>query len=289
MRRVVQNAFCMENDARQHPEPILQVTSLYASYGANEWFGERRRHPVLSDVSFALQAGGTLGIIGASGSGKSTLARCISRSLRPDSGSIFLQGSDIARLRGPALRAVRPAVQLIPQDPATALNPRWSAAELIQEPRRINGLPRGSEQMREIMLQVGLTPDFAGWTPSRFSGGQRARLALARALSLIQGGHDSRHPRVLILDETLSALDLLLRAQMTDLLLDLRERFRLSFLVISHDLRTIAPFADELIVLHEGRVVERTTISKALDAPRHPQTVRLVRSMLHAPGKGEHV
>jgi ABC-type glutathione transport system ATPase component len=204
----------------------------------------------LNNAELAVPAGSILGLAGESGSGKSTLARCIALLERPDSGEIWFGNRDLLRLSNSELRSVRRRVQLIFQDAARALNPRLSAVELVAEPLEIMKWgTRGARRRRalDLMDEVGLSPEWGSRSALEFSGGQRQRLALARALAL--------EPAVLILDEALSALDLPLRVQMLNLLLDLKAARGLSYVFISHDLGLLGQIADEVAVMHQGRIV----------------------------------
>jgi ABC-type dipeptide/oligopeptide/nickel transport system ATPase subunit len=207
-------------------EPLLRVEALSKRFG---------RTVALDAVNLALEGGGALGLVGGSGSGKSTLARSIARFERPDSGSIRLGG----RADYP-----RHEVQLIFQEAAASLNPRFTARGILEEPLRILGR-RGD--VRRWLEAVGLPPDCGGKPALAFSGGERQRLAIARALIA--------EPRLLILDESFSGLDLLLQAQLTALLSDLRRRFGLTLILISHDLALAARVADRVVVMASGAIV----------------------------------
>ena len=238
-------------------DPILRITGVSKSFGATR---------ALRDVSLTLQPGCALGLVGGSGSGKSTLARLIARFETPDTGEISIHGR----------RDYTPGdVQLIFQEAAASLNPRFSAGQILAEPLLIQ--KRGSPEARrskarEWLAIVGLPPDSASKPAMAFSGGERQRLAIARALIL--------EPALLILDESLSGLDLLLQAQLTELLLDLRRRLGLTCILISHDLALAARIADEIAVMHDGQIVERAPASELTLHPRHPQTVELVAASL---------
>jgi ABC-type glutathione transport system ATPase component len=228
----------------------------------------------LEEIDLALAAGSTLALVGESGSGKSTLARCIACLETPDAGEIVLEGRDVTRLSGRELLPVRRLVQLVFQDPATALNPRLSAVDIVEEPLRIQGRgTRAERRLRalDLMQQVGLSP---GWGPRRpfdLSGGQRQRLAIARALAV--------EPKLLILDEALSGLDVSIQAQIVNLLLDLQTERGLTYLYVSHDLGLMGRIADEVAVLYRGRIVERGGVEAIFSGPRHPHTRALLESI----------
>ncbi len=234
----------------------LDVRGLSKRYVQQRPFGRRKATiEALADIDLAVPAGRTLALIGESGSGKSTLARCLALLERPDSGEIWFQGRNLLGLSQAELRRARRKIQLIFQDPAQALNPRLSAVELVAEPLEIArwGTREGRRQRaRDLMEEVGLSRQWGNRRALEFSGGQRQRLALARALAV--------EARVLILDEALSALDLPLRAQMVRLLLDLQLTRGLAYLLISHDLPLVERAADQVAVMHGGRIVPGTAM-----------------------------
>jgi peptide/nickel transport system ATP-binding protein len=226
-----------------------------------------------TDISFEIPAGKTLGLMGSSGSGKSTVARCISRLERPDAGEIWLGGTDIARLETAELRRFRPKIQMIFQDPVTAMNPRMSLAEVIEEPWLIQGLGTRDERRARaaaLMNQVGLSADWLDRRITEFSGGQRQRVAIARALTL--------RPKVLVLDEAFSALDVSTQVEVQELLLGLQAAHSLTYLLISHDLALVARLANSLAVMSSGRIVEQGALNQLLSNPTHPQTQILVKT-----------
>jgi len=232
----------------------------------------------LEEVDLVLQPGSTVAVLGRSGSGKSTLARCIAGFETPDSGEILLQGKPHLKERD--INDTTRPVQMIFQDAATSLNPRFTARQIVAEPLEIarwkTELERTARAM-QLMTEVGLDPDWASRLAGEFSGGQRQRLALARALAA--------EPELLIMDEALSGLDMPLQAQMVRLLMDLQSRHGLTYLYISHDLNFIALFAQEVVVMDAGRIVERTTPAR-LSQSTHPATRVLVEASerLRAPG-----
>jgi len=222
-------------------------------------------------VSFEIPGGKTLGLVGSSGSGKSTVARCITRVEKPDAGEIWMGNIDIARLGSRELRPVRAEVQMIFQDPSTSMNPRMSAAEIIEEPLLIQN--RGTRDERrgraaELMKEVGLS---ANWLPRRiteFSGGQLQRIAIARALAL--------GPKFLVLDEALSGLDLSTQSDITDLLRNLQAAHSLTYLLISHDLGLVARLAGSIAIMSAGRIVEQGPTREIISNPTQPETKVLV-------------
>lgn len=251
---------------------LLRVQKLSKRYvRGRPW---SKRVPVIAavDLDFEIFAGETLALVGASGSGKSTVARCVACLERPDSGQIWFEETEIARLSARELLPIRTGIQLIFQDPATAMNPRFSAAEIIQEPLRIQGRSRSEQRdiTETLMKEVALSPDWLGRPVMEFSGGQRQRLAIARALTL--------RPKLLVLDEALSGLDLSIQAQIANLLLDLQDMHSLTYLLISHDMTLVAHMADALAVMSEGRIVETGALQRILADPKREET----KSMLAA-------
>jgi len=223
----------------------------------------------LIDVSLEISQGSVVGLVGESGSGKSTLASCMALLEKPDSGTIWFAGREISDDRQ-ELSHLRPKIQMVFQDSAGALNPRFSAVEIIAEPLRVQH--RGTEtacraRARELMEEVGLSPDWCDRRPLEFSGGQRQRIAIARAIAL--------QPSLLILDESLSGLDLSTQAQMLNLLLDLRAAHSLTYVLISHDLGLIGQVADFIAVMQQGRIVEHAQV---LRNSQHAYTRQLLGS-----------
>lgn len=255
-------------------QPVLRVSGLSKSYRRKS-FGWRRTDFILaaSEIEFEIFAGRTLALVGSSGSGKSTVARCVTRLERPDAGHIWLQDTDIARLDSGELRPFRPHLQMVFQDPATSINPRFTAAEVIEEPlliQRQGDKSAGRTRARELMQEVGLSPQWSDRSAMDFSGGQRQRLAIARALAL--------KAKLLVLDEALSGLDLSTEAQIVNLLLDLQATHALAYLLISHDLALVARLADRVAVMANGRIVEQGPAPQVMAHASHPETRALVAS-----------
>jgi ABC-type glutathione transport system ATPase component len=225
------------------------------------------------DVDLEIVPGCLTALVGESGSGKSTLASCLAMLEKPDRGGIWFEGDEVSRCEAGELAALRPKIQMVFQDSAGALNPRFSAGEIIAEPLEIQG--RGTvKTLRaracELMEEVGLSPDSVDRRPMEFSGGQRQRLAIARAIAL--------KPAFLILDESLSGLDLSTQAQILNLLLDLQATHSLTYLLISHDLSLVGQVADFVAVMHQGRIVEQGTPQDIFSTPQHTHTRALLSS-----------
>ena len=257
------------------PEPLLRVTGLCKQLIQRRNFS-RTKFTVnaFQDVHLQLFRGKTLALVGESGAGKSTFARCIALLERPSQGTITLDGTNLLALDKKRLFTIRRRIQLIFQDPASALNPQWSAREIIAEPLAIQNMgtkKERHERAQQLMDRVGLEPAAAQKRPFEFSGGQRQRLAIARALAL--------EPDVLILDESLSALDALNRDLILQLLADLQATLSLAYLYVSHDLRLVSQFADEVAVMHQGRIVEQKTTRELFARPAHFHTRELLSTV----------
>jgi peptide/nickel transport system ATP-binding protein len=248
-------------------EPLLIVEKLGKRYESAHLLGTKKEVTALQNVSFSIGRGSTLALVGESGSGKSTLALCIACLDRPTSGRILFEGQEITALGEKQLRQVRPQIQLVFQDPARSLNPRFSALEIVSEPLSVQGRLDKTEReqrARALLSQVGIPQEKALERAAEFSGGQRQRLAIARALAL--------KPKLLILDEALSALDCSVQAQIANLLLDLQSSLGLTYLFITHDLAMAAHLADEIAVMERGRMVELGAADRVLRAPEQEVT-----------------
>ncbi|HJX84083.1 MAG TPA: dipeptide/oligopeptide/nickel ABC transporter ATP-binding protein, partial [Candidatus Angelobacter sp.] len=243
--------------AEPQREPLLRVQGLSKSYCRSGFWRKTQRIQALSDVSLEIQPGSTTAIVGESGSGKSTLATCIAQLETPDSGDIWLKSQRLTGLASAELASVRRKVQLIFQSSASALNPRLSAIEIVAEPLDILGTAsrqRRRELALEYMQLTGLTADLASRSPWALSGGQRQRVAIARALTL--------SPELLIFDESFSGLDLILEAQILELLRTLKSSHGFTYLLITHDLSLVAGLADRVAVMQSGKIVEQGAASQ---------------------------
>jgi oligopeptide/dipeptide ABC transporter ATP-binding protein len=228
-------------------------------------------------VSFTIAPGETFSLVGESGCGKSTTARLLLGLEQPTGGRILFRGDDLAALAGPGLREYRRSVQAVFQDPWSSLSPRMRVESIVAEPIAINDpMPRTAlrERVRDLLDQVGLQPHQARLFPHEFSGGQRQRIAIARALAL--------RPRLVVLDEPVSALDVSIRAQIINLLRDLQERHGLSYLLIAHHLSTVWTLGGRVGVMYLGQIVETATVAELLQRPLHPYTQALMSAALPA-------
>jgi peptide/nickel transport system ATP-binding protein len=255
-------------------QSLIQVEDLMKHYSGRSILGPGETVSALNGASFSVGPGRTLALVGESGSGKSTLALCLAGLERPTSGKIWFGGRDIVTLDERQLREVRPQIQLVFQDPSSSLNPRFTALEILAEPlivQRKGGRREMRDRALTLLEHVGLSREMASRRTGEFSGGQRQRLAIARALSLA--------PKLVILDEALSALDCSVQAHIANLLLELQSSFALTYLFITHDLAMAAHLGDEIAVIDRGRVVEQGVPEKVLRAPEHEATRRLVAAV----------
>ena len=258
-------------------ETLLEVSHL------RMWFPVRRSLfspkqgklvKAVDDVSFTLAPGETLGLVGESGCGKSTIARCIMRLHEPTSGSIRLLGQDITHRSQWRLRRSRRAVQMVFQDPADSLDPRLDVGQLIREPMAVQGMGSRREQKRrvgELLEMVGMSPGAADKYPHEFSGGQRQRICIARALA--------QNPRVLVLDEPVSALDVSVQSQVLNLLLELQRELGLAYIFISHDLSVVRHMSDRVAVMYLGKIVELASAEHIYAHPYHGYTRALLSAI----------
>ncbi len=250
---------------------LLEACNLAKSFLARD--GKASVHAV-NGVNLAVKAGTTLGIVGESGCGKSTLARLLLRLIEPSGGDVLFEGESILAMKRHRLRALRRHVQIVHQDPYASLNPRMSVQAIIAEPLEIHGVGTASSRrarVSELLSLVGLDPEASSKYPHEFSGGQRQRICIARAIAL--------EPKLLILDEPVSALDVSIQSQVLNLLMDLKQRMGLSYVFISHDLSVVKHISDDVAVMYLGRVVEQGPANAVLDNPLHPYTQALVSAV----------
>ncbi len=228
----------------------------------------------VDDISFRIPEGKTLGMVGESGSGKTTAARSILRLIEPDSGSVVIDGTDVLALQGKELRRFRRNMQIVFQDPYGSLNPRMTVGKIIAEPLLIHtGLGRSEirERLADLLNLVGLQPDSADRYPHEFSGGQRQRIGIARAIAL--------NPKFIILDEPVSALDVSIQGQILNLLKDLQDKLKITYLFVAHDLAVVEHMSDGIVVMYLGRIVEENTKEGLYAKPLHPYTQSLIKSI----------
>jgi len=256
--------------------PILEAAhlrKLFPVHNLNPFKPKEAVHAV-EDASLKLYPGRATALVGESGSGKTTVARMLAQLYTPTSGTILFEGQPVSAKSASALREYRRHVQLIFQDPFSSLNPRMTVLQIVAEPMRNCGVAAGAAleaRVAELLRQVGLSPDMMRRYPHAFSGGQRQRIGIARAIAL--------EPRLIVADEATSALDVSLRAQMLDLLLELRERLDLSYVFISHDISVVRYMCDRVAVMHRGRIVEIGETGQVCYDPQHPYTRSLISAV----------
>jgi peptide/nickel transport system ATP-binding protein len=257
------------------------LTKGYAVPKKDGWFGSDTVQ-ALAGVSLSVAEGETLAIVGESGSGKSTLGRLLLHLEKPDAGTVSFEGQDLGKLPSADLRRLRRDIQMVFQDPYASLDPRWKADEIITENLAVHDKLKGDrlvEEAKRLLELVGLDPDMSGRYPHQFSGGQRQRLAIARAIAT--------KPRLLVADEPVSALDLELQVQILDLLKKLKAQMQLSLVFITHDLKLLKNFADRVLVMKDGLIVEEGPLAQVWSQPQHAFTQELLASVLmtERPGK----
>ena len=254
--------------------PLLSVRDLRMHFPIKESAGLTRRRRLVKavdGVSFDLEAGASLGLVGESGCGKSTTGRAIVRLLEPTAGQIVFKGTDLSGLKEKDLRPFRRELQIVFQDPYGSLNPRQTVGTIIGTPLRVHNLvAKGKEKDRvsELLERVGLNPEHHNRYPNEFSGGQRQRIGIARALAV--------EPQVIVADEPVSALDVSIQAQVMNLMDDLRRDLGISFIFIAHDLGVVRHFCDRVAVMYLGKIVEQGTRDQIYNAPQHPYTQALL-------------
>ena len=262
------------------PHALLSIRDLRTWFPLQRLLFSRRRGVVraVDGISLDIYPGETVGLVGESGCGKTTLGRTILGLEQATSGQVIFDGTDLLSLPESALRPLRRHLQMIFQDPYASLNPRWPVLDIVTEGLKEHGMLHGNPGgvATELLREVGLGPDALHRYPHEFSGGQRQRISIARAISL--------HPQFIVCDEAVSALDVSIQAQIINLLIDLREKYRLSYLFISHDLSVVRHICQRLAVMYLGQIVEEGPTRTIIDRPQHPYTQALV-SAIPIPGK----
>ena len=262
--------------ARLPATPVIEVRNLKKHFPIRKGIFSRTAGHVLAvdGVSFHVAPGETLGLVGESGCGKSTVGRTLLKLLEPTSGQILTRGEDITTLDGEAIKPYRRRMQMIYQDPYASLNPRMSAAQIVGEPLVIHGVGTDAERrerVRWLFERVGLRPELMQAYPHEFSGGQRQRVGIARALAL--------SPELIVGDEPVSALDVSIQAQIINLMMDLQDEFKLSYLFVAHDLAVVQHISHRVAVMYLGQIVEMTDKKRLFEEPLHPYTEALLSAV----------
>jgi oligopeptide/dipeptide ABC transporter ATP-binding protein len=237
------------------------------AFAKHEWL------KAVDDINFSIKDGAVFALVGESGSGKSTVARLVLKLIQPTSGKIVFRGKNIGELKGDSLREFRKSVQIIFQDPFSSLNPRMTVLDTISEPLKIHKVVKRSElkdKVVSLLRSVGLQTDVLNRYPHEFSGGQKQRICIARALAV--------SPEVIVADEPLSALDVSIQAQILNILQELKRQSSISFLFISHELRVVQYFSDEVAVMYLGKIIEYSKADELFSNPLHPYTIELLSS-----------
>ncbi len=257
-------------------EPLVRVENLVMHFPIYRGVIRRQVGAVraVDDVSFDIQKGETLGLVGESGCGKTTVGRAILQLYRPTAGKVYFMGTDLTGLKKEELRRMRREMQMIFQDPYASLNPRMTIGEIVGEPLLVHGIAKGKElkdRVAELLQLVKLNPAFASRYPHEFSGGQRQRIGIARALAL--------HPKFIVCDEPISALDVSIQAQVINLLEELQEKFHLTYLFIAHDLSVVRHISNRVAVMYLGIIVEIAEKNELYEHPLHPYTQALLSAV----------
>ncbi len=256
---------------------LLKVENLKVHYPIRTGFinlGEKKFLKAVDGVSFELNSGEVLGLVGESGCGKSSLGKALLRLQEPTSGSIHLSGNDFMGIKGEALRKIRPQIQMIFQDPYASLNPRMTIEATLREPLEAHGLcdsSEGNKLVQQVLDRVGISPKALQKYPHEFSGGQRQRIAIARALVL--------KPKIIVADEPVSSLDVSVQAQVLNLLKEIQREFKLSMIFISHNLSVVKYIADRIAVMYLGKIVETADRTDIFKNPQHPYTQALISAV----------
>ncbi len=267
----------IRKDHIEKSEYLIEVNNLSKSYPTKKnFFGNTTESfQVLKNINLKIHKSETLGLVGESGCGKTSLGRSILRLMEPDEGEVLFEGNNILNLDKSELRALRPQMQIVFQDPYSSLNPRMSIGQTLIEPMNTHGILKNESLrkawVKEILEKVGLKAEHYNRFPHEFSGGQRQRICIARALVL--------NPKFIVCDESVSALDVSVQAQVLNLLTDLRDEFNLTYLFISHDLSVIKHISDRIVVMKKGEIVEVNTPDKIFFDPQNEYTKKLIESI----------
>ena len=270
----------VETPTAQNGERLIEINNLRKYYPIKQGLLRREVGNIraVDDVSFYIDEGETLGLVGESGCGKTTTARCILRAVDATSGEILFRSEsggivDVATAPRTQLRSLRKEMQMIFQDPFSSLNPRMTLMDIVGEPLVISGVPKSEREDRvaELLRVVGLRPEFMRRFPHAFSGGQRQRIGIARALAL--------NPRLIVADEPVSALDVSVQAQVLNLMMDLQRELALTYLFIAHDLSVVKHISDRIAVMYVGKLVEMAPTNELFNSPKHPYTAALLASV----------
>lgn len=265
-----------ETRASNHSDPILEVKDLKKYFPIRGGILSRIIGQVLAvdGVSFSIHGGETLGLVGESGCGKTTVGKTVLKLIKPTAGEIRLKSKDITQLSGSELRSARREMQMIFQDPYSSLNPRMSAGEIVGEPLENYGIAKGREKKERaeaLLNRVGFRREHIAKHPHEFSGGQRQRIGIARAIAL--------NPSLIVADEPVSALDVSIQAQVINIMMDLQEEYRLTYLFISHDLAVVKHISHRIAVMYVGKIVELAAKETLFATPLHPYTEALLSAV----------
>ncbi|MBS4041063.1 MAG: ABC transporter ATP-binding protein [Flavobacteriales bacterium] len=262
--------------AMEQQTPLLEIKNVEKTYWSQVgFFGKKQAYQAVNDVSLKIYEGETLGLVGESGCGKSTLGNLILKLDQPQKGAIFYQGTDITHLSNDAFRQLRKQIQVIFQDPFASLNPKLTVGKAILEPMQVHGILSNTQERKdfviELLQKVGLQAEHFNRYPHEFSGGQRQRIGIARSIAL--------QPKLVVCDESVSALDISVQAQVLNLLNDLKDDYQFTYLFISHDLQVVKYMSDHVAVMQQGKIVEYNEADALYEQPQHPYTQKLLQAI----------
>lgn len=262
--------------AMEQQTPLLEIKNVEKTYWSQVgFFGKKQAYQAVNDVSLKIYEGETLGLVGESGCGKSTLGNLILKLDQPQKGAIFYQGTDITQLSNDVFRQLRKQIQVIFQDPFASLNPKLTVGKAILEPMQVHGILSNTQERKdfviELLQKVGLQAEHFNRYPHEFSGGQRQRIGIARSIAL--------QPKLVVCDESVSALDISVQAQVLNLLNDLKDDYQFTYLFISHDLQVVKYMSDHVAVMQQGKIVEYNEADALYEQPQHPYTQKLLQAI----------